>query len=1106
MVSRRRRGQHRVRRVVVGGLVALLTPSFAITALVPARAESETTEGGLRVIGTLDTPVGVNGVTEGDVASGLGTTSVPTRMLIDNKNNLGFSFGGTITHDNSGGAATVAMFDTRALRLVDTTATAETETMRTNAGAFGPSTMNPFEKYDRFMSTWAIDSEHQRIYVLGGEAGNGTLCGATTQFGIVVIDYGTGRLVPSTIPVRCPPGLGAVKFTGGTLWAQKNKLYVTGTDATQSLARGVTEAVATTAGTAQQNAMAPLLVMQLDVTERDALSVDWVVDLVHAGCGRTEVPLAQRVGDEVWTFCNDSRVGPTNARFTGQQGYLARVVLSDGTPMIDGDEPVVDPTTGAIANAVVHRAPTLGGSISPVVDADADRVLMATADGGNGNAVWLFNPKRGRFEGVITGGYAKQQSRNSAFGIDAQRGRGYLLTEKGILVAATRHKPLPAGIVYPVLDNRERVRAFVTSRYIAVASNLPRPRLFIPVARGSCARCPAFVVVEDETEEPTDPPVEDPDRLTTDTPEEEGKTVSVASSGARSEGARVLVTGGVPRSIDHLSLSCDLTWFHQNNPGVPGYGQSVDGSIYPGSCIADRLISPGNRDFSLAASTLEVGSSSGVTAEAGGLVFAPSDNASDSDVRRAGTCGQGYQEALQPPPSEGHPLDGLPISVLGHGGSTTTSQPPSPNDTTTTSEPAPDPGTDGSTTTTQPDQWEEHCGDFNDGITEGGGLADPREGVKGADGDGYPVHSVHCGDFGGTPGAEEQTQSPEAFPSNALSTSKVQCDAERNHAMATSTGDSLAFFLGGEAPLVSVARMFSVVDTVRDENGQTTTAMASARGIAVGPITIGEVRTQSTTRAHGRPGTTSSTIIRRWCGVQGPGFEIPGCVDPMAPETQATIERLNDKLGKLRLEIIPAETTATPGGYQALVVKDPVVATADAAVNDDDSITVPGMQVIYYNDGWQGRNRYIVQLANVRNESRYGISESPDFGLDESVPEDIADEPVEELQDIVDDASPVLAIADPPMELARDDAYEEYYELEGALPASASRPFISLPAKGRPFLERLLRVPAAILKSAISLLVNNPGQFALLFALWSLLATPVYLALRRRSFAHALVD
>jgi hypothetical protein len=156
------------------------------------------------------------------------------------------------------------------------------------------------------------------------------------------------------------------------------------------------------------------------------------------------------------------------------------------------------------------------------------------------------------------------------------------------------------------------------------------------------------------------------------------------------------------------------------------------------------------------------------------------------------------------------------------------------------------------------------------------------------------------------------------------------------------------------------------------------------------------------------------------------------------------------------------------------------------------------MQIVFYNDGQEGRNRYIVQLANVRSESHYGITAVPDYGTDESEPPpEVPDVPAGPIEDVVQTPEPEADTA-----LPQEPVYEEY-DLSGAVPAADTLP-LSLPAPGRPLLERVLRTPAALLKNVVRLLVNKPGEFALLFALWALLGAPVYLALRRRSFARTI--
>jgi len=60
-----------------------------------------------------------------------------------------------------------------------------------------------------------------------------------------------------------------------------------------------------------------------------------------------------------------------------------------------------------------------------------------------------------------------------------------------------------------------------------------------------------------------------------------------------------------------------------------------------------------------------------------------------------------------------------------------------------------------------------------------------------------------------------------------------------------------------------------------------------------------------------------------------------------------------------------------------VVIKHPDQFDADKTVNNDPSHTASAMEIIYYNDGGEGRNRLVVQLAGVHTESRYGINADP---------------------------------------------------------------------------------------------------------------------------------
>lgn len=1102
-VGQRTRAHWRSPRRAVAAAVSIgMFASLALTFLFPVEAASDDTPRGLRVVGELPAVVFTAENVGASGGGNAGRFDVPTPMVVDREHNLGFAAG--VKADGTLGLAMYDLVDLTLLKLID----------------FSFNALDPPPT-----DAWAVDEERERLVMPDiVPVHEGATCDQST---LRVVEYAeqtpgdrkSRGLQVRTVPFPCPQGLDGltvgIAATGASVYAPTDKLYFSAEQYHDALPRNGADEVPTHPLAAYDNYGAGLLVVQVDISGAEP-TLDWMVDLQAGGCGRRQSPFVERHGNDVISYCYDTQVSTLPA--SGQQGYVARIPLDDELPVPVGDSLVTNDATGVITNPTIRRTPSLPGPVTAAVDPQSGRLLLATADSpANGNAVWVFNPAASRFVGVVSGGFGDQPTRNAGFGFDPERGRGYLLTANGILVAPVRASPLPAGTVYPVLANPGRMPHFLahsrngavdeftdaTPSPIAVASNLPRPRLFVPVRRGGCAlienangrpesrtqHCPRYVVVEDETLDPEPIETDDPDRLTADIEEEEGKTSSDATGSAEAAGARVLVTGGVPRTVHQNDLFC--TWPFPTDFQLFKDAIQFERQLYGGACVAGQVINVGNRDFSIAAAALDVGSSTGATADAGGVVVASTDNATDGDIKRAGTCGQDNLMGAAPSPP--------PESTTTTSSTSTTSSSSTSTTTTTTTTTTTPPST--TSTTAPPDPWADGCNDFQDGLADTPlPVPDPRGGTRGTDEKGFPVPAAHCGDFGGAATTDSQKQDV-TDPRTALSSSSVSCDADKNTATGTSTSGGMMAF-AGSTPMVSVAKLFSSVHSVRTAEGQTTTVVASARGIIIGPVTIGEVRSEAVTKAHGRPNTTSATITRLWCDIQGAGVKVTGCIDPTTKESQAQLDTLNDKLGRLRIEVTPSYTEATKRGYQAIALKDPGAAAADGAVNDDDSPAVPGMQVVYYNDGSEGRNRYIVQLANVRSEARYGITEAPDFGFEEEEPPaEVIDEVGPDVPDVPEAEDVAIAEFS-----SQDDSGDEYFDIVGAVPVSETRPFFSLPARGRPFPERLLRVPAEIVKTAMNLLVNKPGQFALLFALWTLLATPVYLGLRRRSFAQALLQ
>jgi hypothetical protein len=289
--------------------------------------------------------------------------------------------------------------------------------------------------------------------------------------------------------------------------------------------------------------------------------------------------------------------------------------------------------------------------------------------------------------------------------------------------------------------------------------------------------------------------------------------------------------------------------------------------------------------------------------------------------------------------------------------------------------------------------------------------------------------------------------------------SSVTCTPAESEATADAASAGFAF-PALEGSTISVARMTSSIKSARTARGQETIVEAVAHGVEIGPLQIGEVRTTATTRAKGRTGTAAAEIVRRWCRVQLAGEPpIEDCIDPTSPESQALIDQVNQTLGRVRISVPEVLMEATDGGYQAVVTKHPDVRAADIAVNDDESHTVPGLQLVIYDDGAEGRNRLVLQLAGVHAESRYGIQAIPDLipTIFERLPHDLGR--------VVPrtDAKPT------------DDSSDNW-------------------------LKRIMRQPRKAIRHAVRLLLNNPREFALLFLLLAILATPLYLTIRRRMF------
>lgn len=464
----------------------------------------------------------------------------------------------------------------------------------------------------------------------------------------------------------------------------------------------------------------------------------------------------------------------------------------------------------------------------------------------------------------------------------------------------------------------------------------------------------------------------------------------------------------------------------------------VERAAFGDGCLAGKVVSTGHRELFLALTDAQVGSSTGAVAEAAGLSVPSSDSATNHDVANVGSCGAG--------------------TFAGIAGQ-------SPRD-----------------------EFKDGCKSFQDGLAAGSGF-DPQGGTKGANGEGFPVASSTCYDSGGTPTTASRQGASGRLPTGSEFTSQTGCNADGIDVVASSR--SAGFALPSAAdPQISVSETFSDVRSARTPEGQVTVSLAGARGVAIGPLRIAEVTSVAITKAKGRTGKAFADHARQWCGIEMNELKAAGCMNPDDPANADSIGSVNQALGRVRISIPPVGKEHTAGGYQAVVTKDPASQASDAAVNDDDSKTVSALELIAYNDGPEGRSRMIVQLGGVHAESRYGIYVPPNW------------EPTKD-----DTLPPETTTTTPdPYEPPSDESPFSYVEdfLIQTLPVSLTAPLMQkLPRterqSGTP-LQRVLRAPVEAIRSALTLLINDPVEFALLFAMWSLLAYPMYLALRRRAF------
>lgn len=168
-----------------------------------------------------------------------------------------------------------------------------------------------------------------------------------------------------------------------------------------------------------------------------------------------------------------------------------------------------------------------------------------------------------------------------------------------------------------------------------------------------------------------------------------------------------------------------------------------------------------------------------------------------------------------------------------------------------------------------------------------------------------------------------------------------------------------------------------------DGRGAVVEARAEVRGIDIDGVgSIGRITASASSWANGRSegaGSNASgddgkaTLDRSVCGISMGPFEIEECVEP---QVFASIFRTVMRGDGEAVFFEPQTDLAlgSPGGAIAAVQKDQLDQIQDVAFNGYDSFEVPGMRLIFYNDGGT-RRRSIYDFAGVSTSSTYGIFE-----------------------------------------------------------------------------------------------------------------------------------
>jgi len=236
----------------------------------------------------------------------------------------------------------------------------------------------------------------------------------------------------------------------------------------------------------------------------------------------------------------------------------------------------------------------------------------------------------------------------------------------------------------------------------------------------------------------------------------------------------------------------------------------------------------------------------------------------------------------------------------------------------------------------------------------------------------WPYPEVECTDFGGA----DDARSGKGYGA------EVACRHGDSVVTALALDESLS-----QGGIVRIAQARARSAVARDpKRGIVSIVEAEMLGVDLGgQAGIGRVISRAETWATGRPKSANGvgaggSFLREFHDVwvaDADGNRTSVCADSCDPVQVR--DEVNRALGlRARIDLPepePSRMNGTPGGFEALIVRDPFERANEASVNEEADarrLEVPAMVVTVFADG-RVPSRVVISLAGVSAESHYGI-------------------------------------------------------------------------------------------------------------------------------------